>query len=111
MLPLTLNATATSDLTVCILGVGIVFAGLIAIIILCKILGAVCQISEKIGANEGEKNNTATTAGAVHNVSSASNTPAEIPNRGETVAAIATAIAEELGTDVSAIRILSIEKL
>ncbi len=106
MLPLTLNAAIPNDLTVCVLGVGIVFAGLIAIILLCKILGAVCQISEKIGKNEADIN---TSVSPIN--STTVKTPVEIPNRGETVAAIATAIAEDLGTDVSAIRIVSIEKM
>lgn len=34
-----------------------------------------------------------------------------IPNRGELVAAVSAALAEELGTDVSAIRILSIKRV
>jgi len=37
--------------------------------------------------------------------------PAAIENRGELVAAIAAAVAEELGADVSAIRILSLKKI
>ena len=36
--------------------------------------------------------------------------PAAIPNRGELVAAISAAIAEDLGTDVSAIRIHSLRR-
>ena len=34
-----------------------------------------------------------------------------IPNRGEVVAAVSAALAEELGTDVSAIRILSFQRV
>ena len=37
--------------------------------------------------------------------------PAPIPNKGEMVAAIAAAIAEDLGTDVKGIRIKSIKKI
>ena len=39
------------------------------------------------------------------------NTPAPIPNKGEMVAAIAAAIAEDLGTDVKGIRIKSIKRI
>ena len=34
-----------------------------------------------------------------------------IPNRGELVAAVSAALAEELGTDVTAIRIVSIKRV
>lgn len=107
MLPLTLATDVSnhSDLFVCALGVGTVFVGLVCLIILCKILGALCQISSKMP----EKNNT--TPVAVPAAPIVKTVPAEIPNRRETVAAIAAAIAEDLGTDVSAIRILSIEKM
>ena len=40
-----------------------------------------------------------------------SNDATEIPNRQEMIAAVSAAIAEELGKDVSAIRILSVKKL
>jgi sodium pump decarboxylase gamma subunit len=108
MLSLPLNISLTEDLTVCALGVGIVFAGLIVIILLCKILGAVCQIAEKIGANkEDVKSAPAVTSAAP----SVADKTVQIPNRREMVAAISAAIAEDLGTDVSAIRIVSIEKI
>lgn len=103
ILPLTLAANVSnhSDWFVCALGVGTVFVGLVCLIILCKILGAVCQINTK----STEKKNEPAAVPAVKSVS------AVIPNRRETVAAISAAIAEELGTDVSAIRIVSIEKM
>ncbi len=106
MLPLSLSASVPNDLTVCILGVGIVFAGLIVIILLCKILGAVCKISENLGTKKSEAELVLPSAPIPQ-----SNAPVQIANRGEVVAAISAAIAEDLGKDVSAIRIVSIEKM
>ena len=93
-----------NDLFVVAMGIGTVFVGLICIIVLCKILGVCCQLLAKKETDELP----ATTATAP--VASAP-VPAVIPNRRETVAAIAAAIAEDLGEDISAIRIVSIEKL
>ncbi len=77
------------------MGIGTVFVGLILLIILCKIIGFFCQLS-------GRKSSVSEQPKAVSN---------EIENRGEIIAAVATALAEELGTDVSAIRILSFKKI
>lgn len=104
MLALTLNVNYP-DWFVCALGVGIVFIGLIAIIILCKILGALCQINAKLPEKSKEQASSVTPVTPVKAAG-----PVEIPNRRETIAAISVAIAEDLGTDVSAIRIVSIEK-
>lgn len=101
------NPLAINDLYVIVLGIGTVFVGLICIILLCKILGVCCKIlAKKDNADNSISSPINTPAATV-----AASTPAVIPNRRETVAAIAAAIAEDLGTDVSAIRILSIEKL
>lgn len=93
-----------NDLFVVIMGIGTVFIGLICIIVLCKILGVCCQLLAKKESNELPTSAPSTPVAATP-------TPAVIPNRRETVAAIAAAIAEDLGTDISAIRIVSIEKL
>ena len=87
---------------VCAMGMGIVFIGLICLIVLIKILGVVSQLAA------GKE--TAPAAPAAVPVAAA---PAaeEIPNRGELVAAVSAALAEELGTDVSAIRIHSIKRV
>lgn len=87
-------------MTTVLLGIGTVFVGLICIIILCTIMGVIMQ---KVTG----KNQEAPAAAAAPAVPAA---PA-IPNRGELVAAIACAAAEELGADVSAIRIVSLKKL
>ena len=79
------------------MGIGTVFVGLICIIILCKIIGAICMASEKKAVVKNEK-----TAPVV-------NEP--IQNRQEIIAAVSAVIAEELGKDISAIRILSFKKI
>lgn len=102
------NLNEPNMFTVCALGIGIVFSGLIAIIILCKILGVLCRILEKTNNGKAEKTEVKSSADSPVAAVSA---PVQIPNRRETVAAVAAAIAEDLGTDVSAIRIVSIEKI
>lgn len=88
---------------VCAMGMGIVFIGLICLIVLIKILGKVSELA-------AGKESAPATAAAVAPVAAA---PAAdvIPNRGELVAAVSAALAEELGTDVTAIRIVSIKRV
>ncbi|MBQ7095261.1 MAG: OadG family protein [Clostridia bacterium] len=86
--------------TVVLLGIGTVFLGLICIVILCVLMGKVVRLLEK------KEEASAPVAQAP-----AAPAAAEIPNRGELVAAISCCLAEELGTDVSAIRILSLKKI
>ena len=86
---------------VVVLGIATVFVGLIGLVILCKVLSALCNI--KIGKKETNTavatNQTAATENAV------------IENRQEIIAAVSAVLAEELGTDVSALRILSFKKI
>lgn len=84
-----------SSLFVCLMGMGTVFFGLICLIVLTTIMGKV------VGGH---------TAPAAAPVPSAAPAAAE-PNRQEVVAAVSAAIAEELGTDVTGIRIVSMKKL
>ncbi len=85
-----------SNLFVCVMGMGVTFIGLICLIFLTTLMGAVMRRKQK---SEPEK----APAGAP---------PAEaIPNRGELIAAVSAVLAEELGTEVSAIRILSFQKV
>ena len=88
-----------SNIFVCLMGIGTVFVGLICIIIICTLMGAV---SKALFKEEPKKND---------NTPVLSNDVSEIPNRQEMIAAVSAAIAEELGKDVSAIRILSVKKL
>ncbi len=79
------------------MGIGTVFLGLIAIIILCKIIGLFCSASVK-----KEEKAQAVKAPAKSE---------KIENRQEIIAAVSAVIAEELGTDISALRILSFKKI
>lgn len=88
---------------VVLLGVGTVFVGLICIIIMCVLMGKIVRLLE----GKGETVEVASAPAAAVPTAPA----AEIPNRPELVAAIACALAEELGTDVSAIRICSLKKV
>lgn len=89
-------AEAYSNLTVIAFGLGLTFFGLISIIIICMVMGAICKKLIK----------KAPAAPAVQSAPKA----AAIVNKGEFAAAVAAAIAEENGTDVSGIRILSIKQ-
>lgn len=82
---------------VVVMGIGIVFLGLVCIIVLCKIVALFCKGKS---AKDVEKAPVQTAA---------ANTPIE--NRQEIIAAVAAACAEELGTDVSALRIHSFKKI
>ena len=85
-----------SIIFVCLMGMGTVFFGLICLIVLTTLLGRVC----------GQKQQAAPAAVAVP-------APAAAPvvNQQEMIAAVSAAIAEELGTDITGIRILSVKKL
>lgn len=85
---------------VCVLGMGIVFIGLIVLVLICWLMGVFCK-------NTGTADKT---AAAVSATASAASSDA-IPNKQELIAAISAALAEELGEDVSAIRITSIKKI
>ncbi len=86
---------------VVLMGVGTVFFGLICIIFLSYLMSAVCKTLEKTPA--------AAPAAATGAVPAARNDV--IPNRQAMIAAISAAIAEDLGADLAAIRILSVKKL
>ncbi|MBE6995961.1 MAG: hypothetical protein E7429_04425 [Ruminococcaceae bacterium] len=83
-----------SNTFVCLMGIGTVFFGLICLIVLTWLMGLVC----------GKKQSAAPAVPA--------DSPAFAePDRQELIAAVSAAIAEDLGTDISGIRILSIKKL
>ena len=84
---------------VVLLGMGIVFVGLICIVFICSIMGAICKNIEP----KKEKAVSAPAGGATQ--------AAPIANKQELIAGICAVIAEELGTDISAIRIHSFKKI
>ena len=79
------------------MGIGTVFVGLICIIVLCYIMSALCRQP----------------AAPVTNTAAAVPAAGEsiIPNRQAMIAAISAAVAEDMGTDMSGIRILSVKKI
>lgn len=88
-----------SSLFVCLMGLGTVFFGLICLIVLTMVMGKI------VGGHAAP----AAAAPAAAPVSAAP--AAAEPNRQELVAAVSAAIAEELGTDITGIRIVSMKKL
>ena len=85
-----------SNLFVCLMGLGTVFVGLVCIILLVTLMSYVCRKSE-------EKSAPAPAAAMV-----------DAPKAGvgpELIAAVSAAIAEEMGTDISAIRIISMKQI
>ena len=88
---------------VCAMGMGIVFIGLICLIVLIKIFG---KVSELVAGKEAVPAPVVAAPAPV-----AAPAADVIPNRGELVAAVSAALAEELGTDVQAIRIVSIKRV
>ncbi|MBQ6816082.1 MAG: OadG family protein [Clostridia bacterium] len=87
------------------LGIGTVFVGLVCIVLLCKIVSLLCKLVNK-SENDKPTNVTPSVATAV-----VLNNSTTIENRQEIIAAVSVAIAEELGTDVSAIKIHSLKRI
>lgn len=83
---------------VCILGVGIVFVGLVCIVFLSSIMSKVVGAIEK---SEAKAQPPVQAGTAVE----------PIANKQELIAVVSAVIAEEMGTDVEAIRIKSIKKI
>ena len=86
---------------VVLMGLATVFIGLIAIIIVCSIMSMLVRAFSK-GKTE-EKTSVPAVAPAVNN--------GFIADRDKIVVAISAAIAEEIGEDAGAIRILSLKKI
>lgn len=96
-----------SSLFVCLMGMGTVFFGLICLIALTMAMGAIVGRSAPAAAPV-----PAAPAPAVVNRAAAAPAPAAPEaNRQEIAAAVSAAIAEELGADITGIRILSMKKL
>lgn len=89
-----------SNLFVCLLGMGIVFLGLIMLIALVSVMSNV--------VNATDKNHAAPTSVPVVKAPAPAAAPAVTPAM---VAAISAAIAEASGTDAAALRIVSIKQI
>lgn len=83
------------------LGLGTVFSGLIIIILLCKLMSFFVGLTEK----------NQPVAAAQPQTSAAPVAPQPIQDKGAVIAAISAAVAEELGTDITNIRIHSIKRV
>ena len=94
-----------NDLYVIIIGVAIVFIGLVSIIILCKIMSALCEISAKSTGKHSAASTMAAPTVSAPTVAA----PFKLPP--EEAAVISAVIAEEIGEEASSIRILSVKKL
>lgn len=134
-----MNVNEVSNAFVCLLGMGVVFVGLICIVLLCKLTSMVViwlersttdtdnTITETAAApsapNQAHDPNTEVAVSAalaemldtdIQNIHISSMQAAangqDIPNRQELIAAVSAAIAEMLGTDVSGIQVLSFKK-
>lgn len=90
-------------LFVIFLGLITVFVGLICIILICMLMSLLTKkrSSDKIEAAES----------SINSVVSPNVNDNHIPNKQQFIAAVSAAIAEDLGKDVSAIRILSVKKI
>jgi len=88
-----------SNFFVVLMGLGTVFFGLICIIFLSSAMSKICMSLQKKSSEDSASAAVATAQ------------PTEIPNRQAMIAAIAAAIAEDLGTDAAGIRILSVKKV
>ncbi len=89
-----------NNLTVILMGLGVVFAGLIGLVLVCTVMGAICKaLIKETPAPASVSASAPAAAGS-----------AEIPDRGSFIAAVSAAIAEASGTDAAGIRIVKIEK-
>ena len=89
--------TEPASWMVVVMGVGVVFLGLVLIILICKIMGLFFVKTTKADSKP------ATAAAPANN--------AVIQNRQEIIAAVTAVCAEEMGKDVSALRVISFKKL
>jgi len=90
-----------SNTFVCLMGMGTVFIGLICIVVICSVISAVMRAFSK-------DKKTAPNAG----VASTAATPVlPIPDKQAIIAGTCAVIAEEQGTDVSNIRVLSFKRI
>ena len=92
------GAAATSTLVTFLLGLGIVFIGLIALILIIKVMGGIMNAVNAKRAKNMPEPTPETKA------------PEPEGDRGEIIAAVSAAIATVLGESVSGIRIVSFKK-
>lgn len=96
---ITLQPEKIPNWMVVVMGVGTVFVALICIIVICQIMGLFFKNANKTKAKTV----------AAKPVAQAQSTVIE--NRQEIIAAVTAACAEEMGKDISAIRVISFKKI
>ena len=92
-----------SILLVCALGIGVVFVGLALLVGIVSVMNAFFRNGKEA---QKEQDSAVTPIAPTSEVQAA-----PIENKQELIAAICAAIAEENGTDISAIRVVSLKKL
>lgn len=92
----TITKTAPENWMVVVMGVGVVFLGLVLIILICKIMGL-------FFVKKAKTENKPVAAPVTENT--------KLENRQEIIAAVTAACAEEMGKDISALRVISFKKL
>lgn len=97
------GAEEPSILLVCALGIGVVFVGLALLVGIVSIMNAFFRNNKETPQTQDSPVTPAATAVEAQS--------APIENKQELIAAICAAIAEENGTDISAIRVVSFKKL
>ena len=97
-----------SNLFVCLMGIGTVFIGLICIILLVTVMSGIIRKTDK-SLNKQDASArfdpSAANAPVIHR------SPASGEITPQLVAAVSAVLAEEMGTDVGAIRICSFRKI
>ena len=88
-----------SNLFVCLMGMGTVFVGLFCLVLLVSAMSALLRKTK-----DNQPAAAPLTAAPVQ-------PQMDNSKKGELMAAIAAAIAEDMGTDISAVRIVSIKKV
>ena len=104
-----------NDFVVAGLGIATVFVALVCIIFICNIMGVIfSRIAAKpkteSTAKPAVKEQAPAESAAAVSVPEVRYVPAKIENRGAFIAAVSAVIAEDLGCDVSRIRICSVKQ-
>lgn len=99
-----LNAADTT--MVCIMGVGVVFVVLLCTIFICSLMSWFFK-NQHTNANAEKNAQTAVQPATAQPVFQQT----AVPQNNEFIAAISAAIAEDSGTDINAIKIISIKKI
>ncbi len=107
-LPTALLTETVNNGFVVAMGIGTVFVGLIVIILLIKLMS---MVTAMVTGNAAQTPAAAPAPTAAPTAPAAPAAPAAIENRAEIIAAVCAAAAEELGTDVSALRVVSFKKI